>query len=116
MSPCSCHGAGGWATSVLGVVEPGQPGGEALDRRLELRVHVGELLQALGDPRQGDFFVTPALLELLDTAVGEVHDRVSTARCPRPAGPRRRRPGRAGPSAPPGAAWPRRPTGTPRPR
>ena len=47
---------------VVGVVEPGQPGGEALDRGLELRVHVGELLQPLGDPGQGDLLVTPPLL------------------------------------------------------
>ena len=51
--------------------------------RLELRVGVGELLQPLGEPRQGDLLVTPALLELLDPAVGEVHAGQAKARSSR---------------------------------
>ncbi len=42
--------------------------------RLELRVLVDEDLQLVGDPRQGDLLVTPALVELLDAAIGEVHE------------------------------------------
>ena len=62
---------------VLGVVEAGQPGGEPLDRRLELRVGVDEGLQLLGEPRQGDVLVTPASLELFYASIGEVHGRTA---------------------------------------
>ena len=61
---------------VVGVVAAGQPGGQPLDGDLELRVDVDERLQLVGEPRQGDLLVAPALLELLDAAIGEVH-RVS---------------------------------------
>ena len=50
-----------------------EPGREPLDGGLELRVRVDEALELLGHPRQGDLLVTPALLELLDAAIGEVH-------------------------------------------
>src|SRR3954471_3179580 len=74
--------APGGRTSVLRIVQASEPGGEPLDRGLELRVGVGELLQPVTQPGQRDLLVTPALLELLDPAVGEVH-RCSLA----PAGP-----------------------------
>ena len=61
------------APQVLGVVQPGQPGGQPLDGRLEVRVQVDEGPQLLGEPRQGDLVVTPACLELLDPSIGEVH-------------------------------------------
>ena len=56
---------------VVGIVGAGQPGGEPLDGGLELGVGVGEGLELLGDPGQRDLLVAPALLELLDAAVGE---------------------------------------------
>src|SRR5689334_14548108 len=58
---------------VVRVVDARQPGGEALDRVLVVRVHVDVGAQLVGEPGQGDVLVTPALLELLDPAVGEVH-------------------------------------------
>ena len=39
--------------------------------------------QLLGEPGQGDLLVTPALLELLDAAVGEVHARPVSTVSPR---------------------------------
>src|SRR5450631_2386280 len=55
------------------VVEAGQPGGQAFDRDLELRVQVDELAQPLGHPGEGDLLGAAPLGELLDPAVGEVH-------------------------------------------
>src|SRR5438874_747310 len=55
------------------VVEAGEPGGEALDRRLELRVQVDEVAQPLGQPLQAHRLLAAPLRQLLDTAVGEVH-------------------------------------------
>lgn len=62
------------ASSILGVVQTCQPGGETFHRNLELGERVGELLQTIGNPRQGDFLVTPALFEFLDPAISEIHD------------------------------------------
>src|SRR6185437_9721089 len=65
--------------SVLVVIEAGQPGGEALDGGLELRVEVDERSQLLGQPVQGDLVVATPAGELLDTAVGEVHEAEAIA-------------------------------------
>src|SRR6188508_1954593 len=64
------------ALSVIRVIEPGQPGGQPLHGGLELRVHVGELAEPLGQPGQRDLLLTPAPGQLLDPAVGEVHGSV----------------------------------------
>jgi hypothetical protein len=61
------------------VVEAGEPGGDALDRHLELGVLIDELLEPLGEPSEGHLLLTPSLSELLETAVGEVHQREKTA-------------------------------------
>ena len=63
--------------SVLVVVQPGQPGGQLLDRALDVRMEVDERAELLGEPRQGDLVVTPACLELLDPSIGEVHPGVA---------------------------------------
>ena len=47
--------------SVLVVIEAGQPGGEPLDRGLELRVEVDERAQPLGQPVQRDLLVAAPL-------------------------------------------------------
>src|SRR6476661_3891145 len=59
--------------SVLIVVEAGQPGGQPLDGRLEFGVQVDEGAQLVGQPLEGDLFLSPAGRKLLDAAVGEVH-------------------------------------------
>src|SRR4051794_22562372 len=94
-SPCSLT-----PRSLVLVVQPGQPGGQSLDRHLEVRVQVHELAQPRGDPGQGDPLLAAPLLELLDPAVGEVHPRLPS---PRPLSGRT--PGRATPPARPRAAW-----------
>jgi len=38
-------------------------------------VGVDEALELLGEPREGDLLVTPAPLELLDSAVGEIQEK-----------------------------------------
>src|SRR5882724_4201856 len=55
-------------------VQPGQPGGEPVDGRLELRVEVNEVAQPPGEPGHGDFLIAPPVVKLLDTRVGEVHE------------------------------------------
>src|SRR5215470_6250939 len=55
------------------VVEPGQPAGQAVHRRLELRGQVDELTQPLRQPAQADLVVRPPLGEFLDALVGGVH-------------------------------------------
>lgn len=55
------------------VVQPGQPRGEALDRHLEVGVQIDERTELLGEPLESDLFLASPLLQLLDTAVGEVH-------------------------------------------
>src|SRR5215469_17625091 len=57
----------------LVVVEPGQPAGQAVHRRLELRGQVDELTQPLRQPAQADLVVRPPLGEFLDALVGGVH-------------------------------------------
>ncbi len=65
-------------TSVVLVVQPGEPGGEPLDRDLELRIEVDEGPELLGEPRQGDLVVTPTRLEFLDASIGEIHQEQAT--------------------------------------
>src|SRR5882757_2438790 len=60
---------------VVGVVGPGQPGRETLDRVLVVGVDVDVRTQLVGEPGQGDVLATPALLELFDPAISEVHGR-----------------------------------------
>ncbi len=60
----------------------------ALDRGLEVGVEVDELAQALGQPDDLDLLLAPALDELLDASVGEVHDLLpETTEAPRSGGP-----------------------------
>src|SRR6185369_17194564 len=58
---------------LLVVIEAGQPGGEPLDRRLELGIVVEEVAQPLSQPGQADRLVAATVSQLLDTAIGEVH-------------------------------------------
>src|SRR4051794_33539588 len=55
------------------VVQPGQPGGQALDGGLELGMDVGEHPQLLGEPGEADLLLAAAVLQLLDSAIGVVH-------------------------------------------
>src|SRR5674536_178490 len=55
------------------VLQPREPGGEAFDRDLELRVQVEEVAQSLGQPLQRDRLAATPLGELLQSPVGEVH-------------------------------------------
>jgi hypothetical protein len=48
------------ACSVLIFVESGEPGGQALDGRLELGVHVDEGAKLLGQPLEADLFLAAA--------------------------------------------------------
>ena len=57
------------------VAEAREPGGEPFDRNLEIGVQVDELLHAISEPVEGDFFVASSALQFLDTAVREVHIR-----------------------------------------
>src|SRR6185312_15880876 len=68
------------SSSVLFVVEPRQPGGQPLDRDLELGVEVHERPQVVGQPLEGDLLLTPAGGQLLDAPVREVHAREAIAR------------------------------------
>ena len=69
------RGEGGLAhASVLVVVEPGQPGGQALDGGLEIGIQVHEGPQLVGQPLEGDLFFPSASDQLLDAAIREVHD------------------------------------------
>ena len=63
----------------VGVVVAGQPGGEALDRGLELGVEVDEGLQAVAEPAHADLLVAAAGHQLLDPAIGEVHSQSSAS-------------------------------------
>ncbi len=47
------------------VVEPGQPGGEPLERDLELRIEIDERAQLIGDPRKRDRLFAAARLRAL---------------------------------------------------
>jgi uncharacterized membrane protein YczE len=60
-------------SEIVLVVGAGEPGGEPLNRYLELRMGVDEALQPLGEPRDADLLVAASLGQLLDPAVGEVH-------------------------------------------
>src|SRR5580700_5852241 len=55
------------------VVQPGEPAGQAVDGGLEARVEVGEVAQSPGHPGERDLLLTPPVDQLLDAAVGEVH-------------------------------------------
>ena len=57
------------------VAEACEPGGEPFDRNLEIGVQVDELLHAISEPVEGDFFLASSVLQLLDAAVCEVHIR-----------------------------------------
>src|SRR5690606_36489183 len=63
------------AALLVVLIVAGQPGGQPVDGGLELRVQVGEGPQLLGEPRQADLLLAAALLQLLDSAIGEVHRR-----------------------------------------
>src|SRR5437879_1219188 len=58
---------------VLVVIQPGQPGGQPLDGRLELRVEVDELAEPLRHPGEGDLLGATPLCKLLDAPISEVH-------------------------------------------
>src|SRR5262249_44582253 len=97
--------------SVILVVEPGQPGREAVDGLRDPRVLVDVVVQPGGDPPHGEGLAAAPLDQFLKTAIGEVHAVVTPSAVPRwpapqasPAVPRR-----AAPSARPRAAWPSRP-------
>ena len=46
--------------SVVLVVRAGEPGGQAVDRDLEVRMSVDEHLQSIGEPGEADLLVSPA--------------------------------------------------------
>src|SRR5215213_296644 len=71
--------AAGSGRVALRVVQAGKPGGEPLDRNLELRVQINERTQLISEPRKGDFVVTLACLELFDPPVGEVQRQPKAA-------------------------------------
>jgi hypothetical protein len=62
------------------VVEPGEPGCQAVDGRLELGVQIDELAQSLGEPGQAHLFNASPSLELLDPSVREVHRTLAPER------------------------------------
>src|SRR4051812_41585421 len=112
------------------VLQPGEPGRQPLDRRLEVRVEVDEVPQPLGQPLETDLLLAPTLGELFDAPVGEVH--VLTSRRDRAPDMTRARwlthralaePGStasaatlpSAPAAPSRASWPSPPQGRPRP-
>src|SRR3712207_728003 len=97
-------------TSVVVVVRAaaGQPGGQPLDRHLELRVRVDEGLQLVGQPGERDLLLAPPAGQLLDAAVSEVHDCRLTTWSARRLSPRR-------PAPPARAARPRAPSPSRRP-
>src|SRR5580693_4002961 len=110
----SCPGLVGrssWAVignrrSVV-LVEPGQPAGQPVDGRVELRVEVHEVPEPLGQPGQADLLLAPPFVELFDALVGEVHR--SSVPWPR-RGAAGSRPARLIRPAPPqsaACAWPR---------
>src|SRR5690606_40247305 len=53
---------------VVLVVQPGQPGGQALHRDLEVGVQVDEGPQLLREPLEGDFLLAAPLLQFLDAS------------------------------------------------
>jgi len=61
-------------TGSVFVVESGEPGCESFDRDLEIGIQVDELAQPFREPRQGDFLITPAGLELFYAPIGEIHE------------------------------------------
>src|SRR5690606_722589 len=115
--------------SVLLVVQPGEPGRQPVDGRLELGVQVHEVTQPFGQPLHRDLVLAAPLGQLLDAPIREVHRHLPRAQ--RPSSPRdtfvlsprhleRRIPvtrtgvaGRPPPGAPP--APPRGPWATPLP-
>jgi hypothetical protein len=58
---------------LLFFVEAGQPGRETLHGDLKLRMDVDEGAQLISEPSEGDLIFPAACLELLDTAISEVH-------------------------------------------
>lgn len=60
---------------LLLIVESGEPGGQTLHRSLELGVKINERPQLIGEPGESDLVIAPPSLELLDTAISEVHER-----------------------------------------
>src|SRR6185436_1804851 len=81
------------ACSVLIFVESGEPGGQALDGRLELGVHVDEGAKLVGQPLEADLLLAAASNQLLDAAIREVHASHSAL------------PGGVGVRAHPGDGW-----------
>src|SRR5271169_1455831 len=67
--------------SLVGVVvEARQPASQRVHGRVCLRVLVHEVTQAFGQPAKRHLISTAALLEFLDPAVGEVHERSAACR------------------------------------
>lgn len=58
---------------VVFFVQSGQPGGKSFDRGFEVRIEVDKFAQSFGEPRQGDFLITPPGLEFFDSAISEIH-------------------------------------------
>jgi hypothetical protein len=54
-------------------VQASEPGRETLDGRLKLRMEVDKRAQLISEPSEGDLIFPVARLELLDTAISEVH-------------------------------------------
>ena len=61
----------------VGLLIPGEPGGQALDGGLELGIDVDEGLQAVTQPSQAHLLLAPAGHQLLDPTIGEVHAQAS---------------------------------------
>ena len=59
------------------VVQARQPGGQTLNRNLELGIEVDELTQPISQPGQRDVLVTAPGGKFLDASIGEIHDEVT---------------------------------------
>src|SRR3954452_9961686 len=68
------------ASLLVILVAAGQPGGEPLDRRLELRMEVDEGAQLLAQPFQRHGLLAAPVDEFLDAPVGEVHAGIVLSR------------------------------------
>lgn len=62
-----------WSDLLVRSIESRQPGRQALDRDLEVRIFVHELAHVFREPGERDGLVTAAVGKFFDTSIGEVH-------------------------------------------